>query len=108
MSSNLVLSLIVLLSIVYFIKAETNTSTTTTSAPTLFHVKRPLAANYTRRQGERLRLECDFEFLNGHTDQHDTFFNPNDFTLYWVKNYQELLHTKKGLVHIIRKNMTSM
>jgi hypothetical protein len=67
-------------------------------------VKRPLIANYTRRQGERLRLECEFEFING--DQ--PFFNPNDFTLYWVKNYQELLHSKKGLIHIIRKNMTSM
>ena len=71
----------------------------------LLRIKTALQSNYTRKAGERLRLECQFEYL---TDDEATLFNSNDFTLYWVKNYQELLQTKKGFVHVLRKNMSTM
>ncbi len=63
-----------------------------------------MQTNYTRKAGERLRLECQFEYI---TDKSSSF-NSNDFTLYWVKNYQELLQTKKGFVHVFRKNMSTV
>ena len=78
--------------------------TSTQIAPTsLLVVKRPLNTNFTRKFGERVRLECEFDYLD-----HEKQVNPNDFTLYWVKNYQEMLHSKKGFVHVIRKNLTTI
>ena len=69
-------------------------------------LKKPLPSNYTRKPSERLRLECEFEYTTTAADTSQ--LNPTDFTLYWVKNYQELLHTKKGVLHILRKNMTTI
>jgi hypothetical protein len=102
----------------------TTTTTTTTFAinKPMLRVKRPLSANYTRRPGERLRLECEFELVNHQneigtdmsvSDDEDATdplaeLTPQDFTLYWVKNYQELVQTRKGVVHVIRKNMSIM
>jgi hypothetical protein len=95
------------------------TTTTTKISKPILRVKRPLSANYTRRPGERLRLECEFELINndlndmsmsGDEDATDPLVElaPQDFTLYWVKNYQELVQTRKGVVHVIRKNMSIM
>jgi len=78
----------------------TTTSTTNESATNYIKIKKPLNLNYTRKSGERIRLECEFEISSN--------LNANDFTMYWVKNYQELIQTKKGFVHVLRKNMTSM
>ena len=79
-----------------------NASSPTT---TTMRVKQPLHSNYTRKTGERLRLECDFEL---HPATGSSPHNPNDFTIYWVKNYQELLQTKKGQIHVIRRNLTTI
>ena len=80
--------------------STTTTSTTNESATNYIKIKKPLNLNYTRKSGERIRLECEFEISSN--------LNANDFTMYWVKNYQELIQTKKGFVHVLRKNMTSM
>jgi hypothetical protein len=82
---------------------STTDQSTTSTKPSTIQIKHGLNANYTRKYGERVRFECEFEYTDT-TRQ----INPNDLTLYWVKNYQELLHSKKGFVHIIRKNMTTM
>lgn len=74
-----------------------------TKSNVIFRVKRPLVSNYTRKSNEKIRFECEFEYLNSEKQ-----FKPSDFTLYWVKNYQEILSQKKGYVSIIRKNMTSV
>ncbi len=90
----------------FFLFSTTEQIQTTHQVPTSqLRVKTPLVANYTRKVGERLRLECQFEYI-GPADKSP--FNGNDFTLYWVKNYQELLQTKKGSVHVFRKNMTTL
>jgi hypothetical protein len=91
-----------------FVQLISTENTTTTTATTnsngattnYVKIKKPLNLNYTRKSGERIRLECEFETSSN--------LNSNDFTLYWVKNYQELIQTKKGFVHVLRKNMTSM
>lgn len=77
-----------------------------THASPILRVRKPLNANYTRRVGDRIRLECEFELVEYYDS--DPEFSYGDFTLYWVKNYQELLHPKRGYVHIIRKNLTTM
>lgn len=88
----------------YSYQEQPTTNSTTTDSPTQstnsIRVRKPLSLNYTRKAGDRIRLECEFEI--------SVNLNANDFTLYWVKNYQELLQTKKGFVHVIRKNMSSM
>ncbi|CAF0723445.1 unnamed protein product [Brachionus calyciflorus] len=93
------------LTILQNINCQTNTTTVTTSNQpiTLLKIKRPLNLNYTRKVGERIRLECDFELVNPTTS-----INPNDLTLYWVKNYQELIQPKRSQIQIIRKNMSSI
>lgn len=58
--------------------------------------------NYTRQTGGRLRLVCDFQ-LEPIVD-----YSPSDLTIYWVKNYQELLQSKKGHVHVIRKKLSTV
>jgi len=63
----------------------------------------PLASNYTRNTGERIRLTCDFKLTPA-----TIIYNQNDFTIYWVKNYQELLQTKKGHTNVIRKNLSTV
>lgn len=99
------LKYVVILSILTYIQCQSQVNYTTTK-PNLnkFHVKKPLNSNYTRKVGERIRLECEFEY----SSSENSILNQNDFTLYWVKNYQELVQPKKGLVHIIRKNMSSV
>jgi hypothetical protein len=77
------------------------TSTTTENQVVQLRIKRPLNANYTRKVGERVRLECEFEYPNG-------YLNPSDLTLYWVKNYQELIQNRRGFVHVLRRNFTSI
>ena len=70
-------------------------------------VRRALASNYTRHAGERIRLECEFVYTAASSSEANAF-NHNDFTLYWVKNYQELLRTRKGVIHVLRRNMTTV
>ena len=80
-------------------------STASTSQPTKpeLSILTSLASNYTRITGERIRLSCDFKLTPT-----TTLYNPNDLTIYWVKNYQELMQTKKGhQVHVIRKNLST-
>lgn len=106
--------LIIVTLLIHFIKYTFSSITisTTSAIPTTsvliqtpqLIVKIPLQANYTRKAGERLRLECQFDYISDKS----TPFNSNDFTLYWVKNYQELLQTKKGFVHVFRKNMSTV
>ena len=69
-------------------------------------MRRPLNTNYTRKSGERLRLECEFEYLPSPNE--NSHFTASDFTLYWVKNYQELIQSKKGIVSLIRKNLSTI
>lgn len=95
------------------VNAENATTASATPLSSLLpsiRVRKPLSANFTRRVGERIRLECEFELADSSSndDKRHQSLSYADFTLYWVKNYQELLHPKKNYVQILRKNLTSM
>jgi len=74
-----------------------------TAPTTSLSILTPLAANYTRNTGERVRLTCDFKLTPA-----TLTYSPGDLTIYWVKNYQELLQTKKGRIHVVRKNLSTV
>ncbi|RNA44299.1 tyrosine- kinase transmembrane receptor ROR1 [Brachionus plicatilis] len=70
---------------------------------TSLHIKRPLSSNYSRRIGERVRLDCEFS-----VDGPLTPLQLSDISLYWIKNYQEIIQPKRGETTIIRRNLSTM
>ena len=63
----------------------------------------PLNANYSRKVGERLRLTCSFKLVPSTVQ-----YGKNDLTIYWVKNYQELMQTKKGKVSVVQRDLNTI
>lgn len=69
---------------------------------THLRIKRPLMANYSRRAGERVRFDCEFELSTSLSVQ------PSEISLYWVKNYQEIIQPKRGETTVVRRNLSTM